>query len=167
MLRCTYLNPEEFRAAEKARREAIGAYQEMHPDLEGKWNDEMRAIHRQHWPLGMMWSAPWLFDPTCDEAAEKCATAIAAINAGKNLYLSIHYYQDWALKRAPLCVIGPNGDEWVIDAKSSNGTGWTVTGTPPDVCVSPSIWLRQGQPDAYHGFLGTNGAQPGHFTGPL
>jgi hypothetical protein len=45
-------------------------------------------------------------------------------------------------------VLTPNGKEWCVDAKSSNGDGWVVTGDPPKITCYPSIVV----PD-YHGFL--------------
>jgi hypothetical protein len=41
------------------------------------------------------------------------------------------------------------GGPWDIDAKSSNGDGWTRTGTPPHITAHPSI-LIEGR---YHGWL--------------
>ncbi len=51
----------------------------------------------------------------------------------------------------------PNGREWGIDGKSSNGDGWIRQGIPPILTVTPSIWA-----DDYHGFL-----QNGIFTPDL
>lgn len=39
--------------------------------------------------------------------------------------------------------------------------GWKVTGHPPFISVSPSVDVE----GAYHGFIGSNGVQPG-FIGP-
>ena len=47
----------------------------------------------------------------------------------------------------------PNGGEWWVDGPANNGPGWTRTGAPPDVTAMPSIFSRQGRPDAYHGWL--------------
>lgn len=56
-----------------------------------------------------------------------------------------------------LLVLCPNteGDDrgrcwWDIDNCSSNGAGWTRTGTPPNITVRPSIVFP---PNGYHGFL--------------
>jgi len=73
-------------------------------------------------------------------------------NAG---FLSIHYWRDWADKRPPIEIVMPNGDYWCPDRKSSNGTGWTVTGELPNVTCTPSIVSTRRDPP-YHGFL-TNG----------
>lgn len=71
------------------------------------------------------------------------------------------WYADWypdELKRAPdgrvLVVKTPAGD-WNVDSKSSNGPGWTRTGTPPKVTATPSIGIGT-NPDGswkYHGWL--------------
>lgn len=41
--------------------------------------------------------------------------------------------------------------EWLMDGPSSNGPGWTRTGTPPDITVTPSIGI--GRPQHMHGWL--------------
>jgi hypothetical protein len=59
----------------------------------------------------------------------------------------------------------PNGSVWVPDQKSSNGDGWTVTGTAPNITCTPSIDINNlGMNDRkpYHGFL-----QKGRFTADL
>jgi hypothetical protein len=82
-----------------------------------------------------------------------------------------------------LVVNCPNGAQWMIDGPASNCTQkddqgpygvahrcWTRTGTPPLISVGKgygktcaagggSIQARD-----YHGFLGSNGAEPGYFT---
>ena len=69
------------------------------------------------------------------------------------------WFADWM---AELGIEGPDGhvlvvalppkgglnDVWVIDQKSQNGSGWTRTGVPPTVTVTPSILTPR-----YHGFL--------------
>jgi hypothetical protein len=45
---------------------------------------------------------------------------------------------------------------WLIDGPANNGPGWTRTGIPPDIVVTPSIGV--GQPQRLHGWLGG----PGH-----
>lgn len=54
-----------------------------------------------------------------------------------------------------ILILRTPGGEWNIDAKSSNGNGWTRTGTPPKVTANPSILCGQ-KPDGswtYHGWL--------------
>jgi hypothetical protein len=41
--------------------------------------------------------------------------------------------------------------EWLMDGPASNGPGWTRTGTPPDIDVTPSIGI--GSPMRMHGWL--------------
>lgn len=108
----------------------------------------------------VMWEVPWYHDPRDPKDAEQRERALA--NPTGNNFLSIHYWRDWSSHRAPLSVLCPNGKEWCIDAKSSNGDGWVVTGTAPLVSCSPSIVVP-----GYHGFLGSNGAQPGWFSDPI
>lgn len=101
-----------------------------------------------------MWLVPWYFDPRDPTHASRRAAALAAIADGtfgtgeRNYYLSRHYWTTWSDKRAPINVVCPNGREWCVDAKSSNGDGWTVTGEPPRITCSPSILVP-----GYHGFL--------------
>jgi hypothetical protein len=109
---------------------------------------------------GMMWFAPWYYDPTDPEDVEQKAVRSQKTHS----LLSQHYWNDWSHIRAPLVVYVPNGDQWCVDAQSSNnaGAGWKVTGAPPMLTCTPSI-----QTLGYHGWLGCNGAPPGFFTGPL
>lgn len=47
-----------------------------------------------------------------------------------------------------LCVVTPGGI-WPVDGPSTNGDGWTRTGTPPIVTANPSIQIA----NRYHGWL--------------
>lgn len=109
-----------------------------------------------------MWFSPWMFDPIDPEHRARRDRALAAIADGSFGYLSRFYWTTWSDKRPPISVLCPNGAEWCVDARSSNGDGWQVSGDPPLLVVTPSI-----QVPGYHGFLGSNGAPPGHFTGNL
>jgi len=99
---------------------------------------------------GMAWYQPFYFDPLGEMAifAGKSGFRDDPLCERGDPFLSIHYWRDWANKRAPICVVGPSGDWWEIDRKSSNGDGWTVTGELPNITCSPSIVLN-----GYHGFL--------------
>lgn len=91
---------------------------------------------------GATWLCPWYHDPERDGCTNY------------PYFLSQHYRKDWADKRPPIAVVCPNGSTWVIDQKSSNGTGWVVTGEHNCLTVSPSIDIKghAGQKD-YHGYL--------------
>lgn len=102
---------------------------------------------------GMGWFQPCYFDPANPNARDEDEGGIYPCARG-NPFLSIHYWQTWASVRPPICIVGPNGKHWEIDRKSSNGSGWTVTGEWPNLTCSPSIVL-----DGYHGFL-----RDGEFT---
>lgn len=52
-----------------------------------------------------------------------------------------------------ICLRLPNGVDWLVDGPSTNGPGWTRTGTVPKITARPSIFARQGLPNSYHGFL--------------
>ena len=43
------------------------------------------------------------------------------------------------------------GGEWYVDGPAANGPGWSRTGTPPDITVTPSIGI--GNPQRMHGWL--------------
>lgn len=45
----------------------------------------------------------------------------------------------------------PDGGEWITTQKASGGGHWDVTGTPPHITVSPSIWHNA--PHGWHGFI--------------
>jgi hypothetical protein len=100
---------------------------------------------------GMVWEMPWIFDPTGEREKLGIHVMYRLRDRGKLGFLSKHYWTDWSFIRPPLCLIGPNGETWQIDRKSSNGDGWKVVGTFPDITCRPSIAL-----DGYHGWL-TNG----------
>lgn len=106
---------------------------------------------------GMVWPTPWVFDPTGER--ERCHqhVMVKLADRGRLNYLSPHYWRDWSNKRPPLCVVCPNGEQWEIDRKSSNGDGWVVTGDLLNITCTPSIVVP-----GYHGFL-----RGGEFTHDL
>lgn len=121
---------------------------------------------RRMFTPGMAWPEPWYFDPLGELAAFAAANPssgyrdepmFASREKDTRPFLSIHYWNDWSTKRAPLAVVCPNGEVWEIDRKSSNGDGWKVTGDFPNITCSPSIVV-----EGYHGFL-----KDGLFTGDI
>ncbi len=163
MTECHFLTPKMFREAEEARM-ALAKRREADPEWlkANNTNYGWASLAEITGPC-VMWYLPWLFDPDKAEHKVRRDMALQAIADGSfgtgehNYYLSRFYWQDWSDKRPPLCVLTPNGKEWVVDAKSSNGEGWKVTGTEPQISCQPSI-----QVDGYHGYL-TNG----EFSPPL
>ena len=135
----------------------LSSYCETH---EGYYRNDRRLF-----TPGMAWFMPWVFDPTGErerageyviyKLADR-AVLLAEAQQG-HAFLSVHYWQDWSEKRSPITVVAPNGEWWEIDRKSSNGTGWTVTGDLPDITCAPSIVVP-----GYHGFL-----RAGEFTADL
>lgn len=65
--------------------------------------------------------------------------------------LSPDYVANRKDKRLPLMVQTPGGP-WFMDGRSRSGDGWTITGEPPNLTVTPSINVI----GSYHGWL-TNG----------
>jgi hypothetical protein len=94
---------------------------------------------------GMAWYNPGYHDPayTDPDEMERVRQGLAA-----DTFLSVHYWKDWSVQRASADHGGPNGREWCVDQKSSNGTGWVVTGELPKITCHPSIVVP-----GYHGFL--------------
>lgn len=122
---------------------------------------------RRAFTPGMGWYCPWNFDPADPNRwraryGSNTEGGVYPCKPGNTNYLSAHYWRDHAATRPPICVVLPNGEQWEIDRKSSNGEGWTVTGEWPLLSATPSIAAR-----GYHGFLGSNGAPPGEFTADL
>ena len=114
---------------------------------------------------GMGWYEPWYWDPV--KAAELGVATYAEYRTKYpekrefygGLLLSEYYWKTWSKIRPPICVVLPDGEMWEIDRKSSNGNGWTVNGTWPNLSCTPSIAAK-----GYHGYLGSQGASPGQFT---
>lgn len=157
---CHFLDEAAYRAADDARlalakrRDADDAWKAANNATYG-W----ASMHEVVAPCAM-WFSRWFFDPALPNDGPRRHAAIAAILDGtfgageRNYYLSRMYWQTWSHVRPPICVLCPNGKEWCVDSKSSNGEGWTVTGDPPALTCAPSIMVP-----GYHGFL-----QNGVFT---
>lgn len=52
----------------------------------------------------------------------------------------------------------PDGGEWITTQRASGGGHWDVTGTAPNLTVSPSIWHNS--PKGWHGWI-----RDGHLVG--
>lgn len=156
---CHFLNREEMSAAQDARF-ALARAREKDPAWLGANNSAYgwARLGEVVAPCAM-WYAFWLFDPS--ENADRRDRALAQIAAGTfdaaESYLSRFYWQQWSHKRPPISVLCPNGAEWIVDSKSSNGDGWQVMGDAPRITCSPSIAVP-----GYHGFL-----RDGIFTASL
>jgi len=48
-------------------------------------------------------------------------------------------------------VILPDGGQWLTTQQASGGGYWDVSGTPPMITVSPSIWNNA--PAGWHGWI--------------
>lgn len=112
---------------------------------------------RSFWVPGMGYLADWYYDPSGEREANGKHCIVTEAKRGESSFLSRFYWEDWADKRPPIIIICPNGREWCIDQKSSNGEGWKVTGEWPNITCTPSIVVP-----GYHGFL-----QNGQFTDDL
>lgn len=48
-------------------------------------------------------------------------------------------------------IVLPDGGTWITTQLATDGGRWAVTGTPPRISVSPSIW--HDSPHGWHGFI--------------
>ena len=83
-----------------------------------------------------MFPAPWLLDPVWADD------------------LSPQYRREFGGKRPPLVVRLPCGYDFCIDFRARRdggayGDGWAVSGTPPQITLSPSINIV----GSYHGWI--------------
>lgn len=74
--------------------------------------------------------------------------------------MSAQFRRDWQGKRAPIYVMLPNGVAVCVDwhywgrgLDNPGKDGWTVTGDPPNLTVSPSLNINPDSPGGWHGFL--------------
>jgi hypothetical protein len=51
----------------------------------------------------------------------------------------------------PWLIALPDGGTWITSSEATDGAYWTVTGTAPDITVSPSIWHNA--PSGWHGWI--------------
>lgn len=74
----------------------------------------------------------------------RCAPPGAMIRAA--------WYDDFADQPGESWLISlPDGGEWITTQRASGGGHWTVTGTPPNLTVTPSIW--HAAPTGWHGWI--------------
>lgn len=158
-VRVNFLSDELHKELEEMRREAVRSWPGYEDLKGGNWPLDLSELSASFVPPGSMWHCPWIFDP--EKEADQLDLRLArARQPDYNGYLSVHYLQDHARTRPPLCVKLPNHSDWIVDQKSSNGSGWVVTYSQPDysdITCSPSILVP-----GYHGFL-----QNGVFTPDL
>jgi hypothetical protein len=124
--------------------------------------------YRDHFDPGICFYMPWLHDPKDEIDFSYIQEKIKQLEQNPNgsPFLSIHYWKDWAHVRPPIQVVLPNRGIWVIDSKSTNGTGWSIlikdgilpseTNRNPKITASPSIDHNTDHKHRYHGWL-TNG----------
>jgi uncharacterized protein DUF6527 len=66
--------------------------------------------------------------------------------------IRIPWYDEHAGDRGESWLVAlPDGGDWITTQGATGGGYWTVTGTPPDITVSPSIWHNA--PDGWHGWI--------------
>lgn len=97
---------------------------------------------------GTGYETPWYWDPTGERERLGKHVMIKQADKGKLGFLSRYYWENWADKRPPICLVLPNGEMWDCDRKSSNGEGWIITGEGVNITASPSIAAK-----GYHGWL--------------
>lgn len=104
------------------------------------------VFKRGETPIGTMFYGPTLEEAKADP---KRWNGWIRLQVG---YLS-DYYRANNTHRRPLFVVLPNNDLFCVDGQcwkmGEHYGGWTVTGEPPDITISPSINIG----GSYHGFL--------------
>jgi hypothetical protein len=127
-------------------------------DLHFITEQERQAIERQmqmasgdpkdFFVPGLAWYCPWYNNQLnirrCKERKEK------GLNG--NSFISVEYWRDWAETRPPIMVVCPGGYHWLIDGKSPDGAGWTITGEIPCLSANKPVkitgfsgWLMEGK----------------------
>jgi uncharacterized protein DUF6527 len=62
------------------------------------------------------------------------------------------WYDEYAAQPGESWIIAlPDGGEWITTQKAADGGLWAVTGVPPAITVSPSIWHNA--PAGWHGWV--------------
>jgi hypothetical protein len=85
--------------------------------------------------IGDMYPAPWL---------------LKGPESSRSYWVSHQYERDWADKRPPLVVRLPGNIDFCIDqGMLKTRDGWLVTGTAPNITLSPSINVS----GLYHGWI--------------
>lgn len=62
------------------------------------------------------------------------------------------WYDDYAGKPGKSWLVAlPDGGDWITTQQATGGGYWDVTGEPPLITVSPSIWHNS--PNGWHGWI--------------
>lgn len=62
------------------------------------------------------------------------------------------WYDEYAKRPGESWLIAlPDGGEWITTQEATGGGAWTVTGVPPLITVTPSIWHNS--PAGWHGWI--------------
>jgi hypothetical protein len=110
-----------------------------------------------------------VFLPSDNRYVDRC-TLYRRIDTGEvftlsNAPLGAMWLADWYPEkhRGPdglSLIVNTPGGHWMVDQKAPDGSGWTRTGTPPNVTANPSILFHphryEGDPEphgGYHGWL--------------
>jgi hypothetical protein len=75
--------------------------------------------------------------------------------------LRAHWHDDYAgtERGESWLVVLPDGGTWITTQQATGGGYWTVTGIPPAITVSPSIWHNA--PHGWHGHIRDGVLDPG------
>lgn len=111
---------------------------------------------------GDIWLAPYMFDPKSRLAVGLIRYNLELITpeTREKAYLSHYYWRQHASLRPPIMVVCPDGTQWCVDARSTSGFGWEVTGEFPNITCVPEMDCRPR--GTYYGRL-TSGV----FSDPL
>lgn len=100
------------------------------------WPIRYHAQRPEQVQVGDLYPAPWMLDGSWEG------------------HLSAQYAREFAGKRPSLVVRLPGGYDFCIDSRAWRdgvpyGDGWTITGEPPAITLSPSINIG----GTYHGWI--------------
>lgn len=142
----------------------------VHRDWNGDWTQRRVALDDPRWPARCDCGFEFRAEDPRQEGRTRLykrndTGALTTIeDAPVGAIYDAHHLHDYEgftrhVTGMSLVLKTPAG-EWHIDARSSNGPGWTRRGVPPDLVVTPSIAI--GVPVRMHGWLGgPAGADPG------
>lgn len=127
--------PQEFYLLEREREAKMArAAERLGAAVVSGENAGLRRFDRDlyHEP-GLAYEAWWLFQPAAAHNAEiRDAQRAAAEDGRPTQAFSPEYWLHWSDKRPPLCVILPNGEEYILDQALADGTGHKITGWKQD-----------------------------------
>lgn len=158
-----------FRYTHEGRCDGPGGYHNATVDL-GVIEQEEHAPHGDNWPHGdPRWPATcegcgYWFTPVdqwqrnedpiyrLPDGSEFTFRHSFGMCAPPGTMIRARWYDEYTDQPGESWLVAlPGGGEWITTQKASGGGYWEITGIPPAITVSPSIWHNQ--PHGWHGFI--------------